>query len=88
MKLKYNFEYVDMGEEIVCVPVGKNANAVHGVLKLNKEGQEIVSLLEQDTSVEMITSQLATKYENDKESLLEYVNNVIDTLRAVNLLID
>ena len=37
MKLKYTFEAVDMGDEIIFVPVGDKASEVHGVLKLSKK---------------------------------------------------
>ena len=46
MKLKNTFESVDMGNEIIMVPVGKSAEQVQGVLKLNAEGLEIMNMLE------------------------------------------
>ena len=45
MKLNYTFEFVDLDDEIIMVPIGANAEQVHGVLKVNKTGQEIISLL-------------------------------------------
>ena len=86
MKLKYTFEAVDMGDEIVCVPVGEGASEMHGVLKINKEGQEILELLKEETTEEQIVNTLAAKYQNDRTVLIEYVRNTIDSLRGAGLI--
>lgn len=86
MKLRYVFENVDMGNEIISVPVGDGANNVHGVIKLNKEGKEILELLKEDITEQQIVKKLTEKYENDSATLEKWVSNVIKTLRAANLL--
>ena len=86
MKLKYRFESVDMGDEIVAVPVGDGAAQVSGVLKLNTEGREILSLLEKEISEEQLVDTLAAKYENDRDTLVNYVRAVLEKLRTANLL--
>ena len=50
MRLKYHFEFTDVENEIIAVPVGEGANDIHGVLKLNPTGKEIMELvyLEED----------------------------------------
>ena len=86
MMIKYIFEEVDMGEEIIIVPVGEGAAELNGVLKVNKEGREILDFLRQETNTEAIVDALAQKYDNERNSLDKYVNQVIDTLRRLNLL--
>ena len=86
MKLKYTFDSVDMGEEIIAVPVGEGSIPVHGVLKLNKEGCEILDLLKTDTTEEQIVSALTAKYENERDQLAGYVHGVVETLQNANLL--
>lgn len=88
MKLKYTFENVDMGNEIISVPVGDGANNVHGVVKLNKEGKEILELLKEDVTEQQIVSKLMEKYENDRATLEKWVAKVIVTLKKANLLED
>lgn len=88
MKLKYTFEAVDMGDEIICVPVGEGAAEVQGVLKLNREGREILDLLKEETTEEAIVSVLAAKYENDRAILADYVRDVLDRLHDAGLLAD
>lgn len=86
MKLKYSFEDVDMGDEIISVPVGENSDQVQGVLKLNVGGREILNLLVEDTTEEEVVESLALKYENDREQLAQYVHNVISKLQKAGLL--
>ena len=86
MKLKYSFEAVDMGEEIILVPVGEGASSVHGILKINNEGREILDLLKSETTQERIVETLSAKYENDIESLRLYVGKVLNTLQSSGLL--
>lgn len=86
MRLICAFEMVDMGNEIIAVPVGKNAERVKGVLKLNSEGREIVTLLSKDTSIERITEALSAKYDNDRDVLLKYVNDIVEKLKKADLI--
>ena len=88
MKLKYTFEDVDMGDEIIAVPVGDAAQAIHGVLKMNKSGKEIISLLKDDTTEEKILEHLAAKYENSKEEMSANIKETIKTLREAGLIAD
>ena len=86
MKLKYTFETVNMGDEIILVPVGENASEVHGVIKLNAEGKEIVDVLQNDTTEEFINQMLMGKYSNDPDEIKKYVKDVIGILQKENLL--
>lgn len=88
MKMKYMFEMVDMGNEVIAVPIGNGAENVHGVLKLNKEALEIVELLRAETTEEQIINTLAGKYENDRQTLSDYVQQVIAVLRNTGLVED
>ena len=86
MKLKYNFDAINMDEEIISVPIGEEASKVHGVLKSNNSGQEIIKMLEEETTEEMIVDALAAKYEDDRTTLKNYVDNVLNVLRKAGLL--
>jgi hypothetical protein len=86
MKLKYSFEMVDMGEEIVAVPVGNGANQIHGILKLNKEGKEIFDMIVDGMTEETIIDSLALKYDNKREMLAESVQKFITKLNEAGVL--
>lgn len=80
MRFTCTFESVDMGSEIICVPVGEGSDHIKGVLKLNAEGFEIFEMLMNGMSEEDIVNKLQTKYENDRNSLETYVKGVIGKL--------
>jgi len=86
MKLKYLFESVDMGDEIIAVPVGDNASEIRGVIKLNKEGFEIFELLKYETTEAAIVDTLCAKYENRREQLTDYVHKIIHTFTEVGII--
>lgn len=86
MKLKYNVETVDMGSEIVAVPVGQDAQQMRGVIKLNREGSEILTLMKEETTEEAIVGALAAKYENSRDELAAMVHRVVAGLRESGLL--
>ena len=58
MKLKCELVISNIADEIVAVPVGNNASEFHLVLKLNEESKKIITLLNEDTSVEEIISEI------------------------------
>lgn len=86
MKLKYEVECVDMGEEIIIVPIGNGADQIHGVFKTNKEGMKILDMLKNDTSVEGIVTQLTQEYTTDLGLIKKYVNEFVKQLKAMNFL--
>ena len=86
MKIKCSFEFVDMGDEYIAVPVGEGAAPISGVLRLNNTGKEIVELLCNETTIESIISSLSEKYDDDRIIISNYVSVIINTLRKNNLL--
>lgn len=87
MKNKYKYEYINMGNEIVAVPVGENASQLSGILKLNQEGFDILEILGDDVTEEHIVKILEKKYQDNSISISNYVHNFIEKLRR-NELID
>lgn len=87
MKLITRFESVDMGDEIIAVPVGEGSEKIHGVLKLNRAGVEILDFLVKDISEDEIVEALCKKYDNDRTSLENDVHEAITNLKIAGLLI-
>ena len=86
MKLKYIFETVELGSEFIAVPVDTSAKELHGVLKLNKEGLEILNLLKEETAESSIVEVLSNKYENDRTVLAEYVHSFVEKLKISGII--
>ena len=88
MKLCCHFEAVNMGDEIIIVPVGIGANLIQGVVKVNKEGLEIFELLESDISEDDIIIKLIEKYDSDPETISMYVHKFIELLKNHEIIIE
>ena len=68
MKLKYNLEFVELGDEIVAVPADSNSDEFHGVIKVNETAKTILELLADDTTVENIIKTLSAENPNTPEN--------------------
>ena len=86
MKLTCSFQIVDMGDELIAVPVGENAKQIKGVIKLNTEGAEILKLLNEGLQTDQIIEQLNEKYENNQAQLSNYVNTFVRKLSDMGLI--
>lgn len=86
MHLKYSFEKIDMGDEIILIPIGKGSDIIRGVLKLNKEGCEIIELLKQETNEDKIVNILEAQYTNDRLVLNQYVHDVVMKLDKLGII--
>ena len=86
MKLKYRFDAVHMGDEIISVPVGDGAVRVHGVIRLYNAGFEIMELLKNDITADGIVRVLASKYDNGREELAGYVSRAVLALKNAGLI--
>lgn len=84
--MRQKFEFVDMGDEIVAVPVGENAGEMRGVLKVNKEGKEILSLLEEKKDENTIIDTLSKKYDTDRAIISEYVLKFMKQIKDIGII--
>ena len=80
MKTKFGFEIMDLDDGLVAVPVGDGASQFHGVLKVNGTAAEIIKLLEKDITEDQITDALLLEYEGEKEQMMKYVHEFVETL--------
>ena len=87
MKLNFDFETVDMGDEIIAVPVGDHAKEIAGVLKLNKTGTEVLELLKQGKEKDEIVRAITSKYDNDPGEIKGLVDKFFDNLLDLGLLV-
>lgn len=86
MKLKCEFVVSEIADELVAVPVGKEAKSFHLVMKLNEESKKILELLNHETTVEEISSKIRKEYDVDDDTLKKYINEFVDQLRDYQLI--
>lgn len=81
MKLRYEFETMEMDDQIVAVPVGEEAeDALHGIIKLNDSGAAIFRLLKKETTEDAIVAAMKKEYDASEEQIREFVRAFVSDL--------
>ena len=65
MRLKYEFEKMNLDGEDIAVPVGAGSKDLHFILKLNETGSRILDILRDDVSEGEIAARLSEEYAVD-----------------------
>lgn len=87
MKLKYTFEMMEIDDEIVAVPVGDNANTLHGIVKLNGTGAEILKMIQEEKTESEIVSALSEKYGSPIDEIWGYVSHFLRQMASAGLVV-
>ena len=82
MKLRYEFEIVEIADEICAVPVGENSDQLHAVLKLNDVGAKMLKYIAESETPEQVHAKLCADYpEDDKvdigQKLCDFLNQLV-----------
>lgn len=86
MKLKYDFDILSLGDEIIAVPIGNATQNFHGVVKMNNSANFIFQMLKDNQTQESILEALKENYDTPVPQLKEYVIDFIEELKKQNLL--
>ena len=87
MRLKYIFEMIELGDQIIAVPVGNDVDKYHGVIRLNETAAMIFRLLKDEITEEAIVDVLENEYKIDRKILSQDVHNTIERFQKKELLI-
>lgn len=86
MKLRGEFVVRQILDDIVAIPVGKNALVFNGMIMLNEVSRLIWECLEQETSLDQILTAVTDHFEVSAEEAKEDIVAFLDKLRSVQLL--
>ena len=86
MRLKYEFEMVELDDQIIAVPVGEHVKDFHGVVKLNETAAFIFRLLSTDTTEAAIVDALRNEYDAQDERLSTDVHKYVNDFQEKGLL--
>ena len=86
MKLKYEFELMEMDEQTVALPIGEESEgAIHGIVKLNDSGAFIFKLLAEETTEDAIVAAMKKEYNASEEQIRAFVRGFVDSLAKQGL---
>lgn len=80
MKLRDDYLMTSVGEGYVLVPVGKAAESLHGVVRLNATAGFIVQQLRQEQSESALVDALLKDYDVDRETASKHVAELLAKL--------
>ena len=88
MKLKYEFEIVDIAGEMCAVPVGENSDQLHAVLQLNDVAAKMLKYIAESETPEQVHEKLCADYpEDDKADIGRKLCDFLNQLLKEGLLI-
>lgn len=86
MRLKYDFELIEMDGSTIAVPVGNCSEDFHGVIRLNDTAAFIFNLLKDETTEADIVNALEKEYCASIRLLEEDVHKYIAAFNEKGLL--
>ena len=87
MRLKYEFETMELDDQIVAIPVGEGHEEYHGVIKLNETGARIFELLKSDITEEAIIDIIEREYGVDHEKVAADVGTFVAKFQEKGMLV-
>jgi len=87
VKLKYDFEIVNIDNQYIAVPVGAEAERMNGVFECNETAGLILKLLKNDITEAQIIAELEAEFSAETGVVAETVHAFIDKLLADGMLI-
>lgn len=77
MKSKYNFEFMEIDDKVMAVPIGGAAENLKAVLRLNDTAVDILKALSEDVTETQLISQLSEKYQVDETEIKKVVHDFV-----------
>lgn len=87
MKIKEGFVLQELVDEYIVVPVGDEADRIHGVIRLNETGAFLWNLLSQkDQTAEDLVTELTREYLTDPDTAKGDVAGFIESIKELGCL--
>lgn len=86
MKLKDGLVLHSVGDEHMMVATGEAGKNFNGLVRNNQTAQEILTLLQKDTTEEAVVDAMLEKYEASREVIERDVQKILLKLRELGFL--
>ena len=88
MKIKKGFVIRKVLEDYMAVPLGADSTAAQGAVMLNETGLFLWKKLQQPTTKEALLENILSEFAVNKKTVLEDLNEFLESLRKANVLED
>lgn len=86
MKIKSGLISHQIGEQYVTVASGDAGDVFNGMIRSNSVANDILKMLEYETTEEEIVNQLYARFDAPREKISSDVNQIITQIRKAGLL--
>ena len=86
MKIKQNYVLRNIADEYIVVPIGDEADRLHGVITLSESGAFLWEKLATEQTAETLTDALTAEYKVDWETALKDVQSFLDSIGQMGCL--
>lgn len=86
MKIKQGFEVVNIAEEYLMLPIGKEAESFKGIVALSEEAAFLLNNMKSSKSEEDLVQLLLNEYDVDEESARADINTFLYALSAIGII--
>ncbi len=86
MRIKQGFEIKKVFEQYIVVATGELSKSFHGIIKLNRTGYEIWSMIDKGLSKEQITRHLVDKYSIKFDKASSDVEIIVQQMVEANVI--
>ena len=87
MKVNPLFVLREIADEYVVIPVGEEADWLHGVLKLNEQGAFLWKLMEKDQTEESMFNALMNEYQVEADIAKKDINVFLEELKNIGCIL-
>lgn len=87
MKINPLFILREIADEYVVIPVGEQADRLHGILKLNEEGAFLWKLMEKEQTEETLFFALLNEYQVEADTAKKDISVFLEELKRIGCLL-
>ena len=88
MKIKENFEIVNIAGDYMLVPIGDQLEQFKGTVVLNEVSAFLLEKMKKEITKEELVQSLLEEYEVDPVTAKEDVENVLEAMRKTGIIND
>ena len=86
MKIKENYQFLDMEFAGILVPVGEERRKRNRVITMNDESACLIKALREDRSIDELTEIMMQEYDVDLDTVKRDIREILKKMDAMDLL--
>ena len=85
MKIKNNYELVELGDERMLIPIGDEAQVLRGVVIINEETAFLVKTAREEKSIDELAKAMTGEYDVDMDTAIKDILKMKEKLDEMGI---